>query len=95
MRDYDVVRNSVEESLKNFKTDYIDLYLIHSPHSKFDKIDGFENNPPYKGEEKTGSDVLEIYKILLEYQKQGIYSYEIYIFFRILIVFYFIYLKGK
>eukprot|EP01084_Bolivina_argentea_P050083 92080_1 len=52
------VRDGIEESLKLLRTDYIDLYLIHSPHTNIE-------------EGQRGKDVLEIYKILLEYKKKG------------------------
>eukprot|EP01084_Bolivina_argentea_P289343 496818_1 len=65
MRNMNDIRNAIEQSLKSLKTDYIDLYLIHSPHTIYDKSDG------YNGTEKAGSDVLKIYKMLLEYKNNG------------------------
>lgn len=46
---------TVHRSLKYLQTEYIDLYLIHSPHS-------------FTGD---GRDVIEVYETLLELQKEG------------------------
>ena len=47
--------NTVSNSLKYLNTNYIDLFLIHSPHSYT----------------KDGKDIIEIYETLLELKKQG------------------------
>jgi len=52
------IRQSVEKSLKDLQCDYIDLMLIHSPHSHCEQG-------------KRGQDVIEKYKILHEYKKAG------------------------
>jgi len=58
-RDMKQVEEGIETSLRLFQTEYIDLYLIHSPHTDV------------KEEGKKGSDVLDIYRMLLDYKKQG------------------------
>ena len=58
-RDMDQVKQGIEESLRLFQTEYIDLYLIHSPHTNVVE------------EGKRGSDVLDIYRMLLDYKKEG------------------------
>ena len=58
VRDKDKCIQSLEDSLKFLKTKYIDLVLIHSPHS--DAPEG-----------KKGEDIVELYKILMKYQKDG------------------------
>jgi len=52
------VRDSIDKSLADFDLKYIDLFLIHSPHSK-------------NKEGERGKDVIETYKIMHEYRKQG------------------------
>jgi len=54
------VRKSVHQTLRDLRTDYVDLYLIHSPQTIHSKSSG-----------RRGSDVLEVYGELLELQKQG------------------------
>mmetsp|Transcript_65642 Transcript_65642/g.80357 ORF Transcript_65642/g.80357 Transcript_65642/m.80357 type:complete len:337 (-) Transcript_65642:135-1145(-) len=49
---------SLERSLKNLQTNYIDMVLVHSPHT--------DKAKPYRG-----YDVIEIYKVLIDYKKQG------------------------
>jgi len=51
------VIESVDSSLRNLQT-YVDLFLIHSPHS--------QNEVGARGE-----DVLDVYRILLDYQRRG------------------------
>ena len=52
------IRNAIDKSLKDLQIDYVDAFLIHSPHSCYDKG-------------QRGQDVVDIYKILHEYKKQG------------------------
>lgn len=59
-RDLDRVREGIEESLRLLQTEFIDLYLIHSPHSDI-----------AEGAGKRGTDVLDIYRMLLDYKKKG------------------------
>ena len=58
VRDPKEIRESIENSLKFLQIDYIDLMLIHSPHSQNKK--GLR-----------GHDVIELYKILHEYKDKG------------------------
>merc|ERR1712228_834156 len=58
MRKPQQVRDSIDRSLKELNVDYIDMILIHSPHT--DNKEG-----------KRGHDVIEIYKILHEYRSKG------------------------
>lgn len=58
VRDKETCRKCIDDSLKNLKTDYIDLMLIHSPHT---------DQP--KG--KRGQDIVDLYEIMIEAQKQG------------------------
>ena len=58
-RDLKQVKEGIEESLRLFQTEYIDLYLIHSPHTIVEE------------EGQRGRDVLDIYRLLLEYKKEG------------------------
>eukprot|EP00486_Rosalina_sp_Unknown_P003685 CAMPEP_0201575570 /NCGR_PEP_ID=MMETSP0190_2-20130828/20857_1 /ASSEMBLY_ACC=CAM_ASM_000263 /TAXON_ID=37353 /ORGANISM="Rosalina sp." /LENGTH=678 /DNA_ID=CAMNT_0048005375 /DNA_START=26 /DNA_END=2062 /DNA_ORIENTATION=- len=60
VRTAEAVSQSVDQSLKDLQTDYIDLYLIHSPHSSLTEDSG-----------KRGQDVLDVYKQLHELKKQG------------------------
>eukprot|EP01084_Bolivina_argentea_P122648 217337_1 len=53
------IRAQIELSLKKLKLNYIDLFLIHSPHSLCAKG-------------QRGQDVINIYKILHEYKNKGI-----------------------
>eukprot|EP01083_Nonionella_stella_P029959 82288_1 len=48
----------VNQTLKEFQTDYIDLYLIHSPHTSAEKG-------------KRGRDVVEVYETLHELKKEN------------------------
>eukprot|EP01084_Bolivina_argentea_P003532 6643_1 len=57
VRDKESCRKCIDESLKNLKMDYIDLLLIHSPHSD-DK-------------EKRGQDVMDLYEVMIEQQSKG------------------------
>eukprot|EP01084_Bolivina_argentea_P003531 6642_1 len=58
IREPDGIRNSINNSLKNLNTKYIDLMLIHSPHT-------------YSTYGKRGNDVIEMYKILHQYKNDG------------------------
>ena len=57
-RKEDEVRDSIDKSLADLKSEYIDLFLIHSPHSL----------SPIG---KRGDDVCNIYRILHEYKNKG------------------------
>eukprot|EP01084_Bolivina_argentea_P173340 300222_1 len=58
IRKLDEVRQCINDSLSDLQLDYIDLFLIHRPYT---------NNPTGS----RGYDVIEQYKILHEYRKQG------------------------
>ena len=60
VRSVESVKKSVQQTLKDLQTDYIDLYMMHSPNSLLKEDSG-----------KRGQDVLDVYKQLFEMKKEG------------------------
>eukprot|EP01084_Bolivina_argentea_P097856 175906_1 len=58
VRTANAVRKAVNKSLNEFQTNYIDLYLIHSPHTSLKK-------------DNRGQDVIQVYKTLHELKTEG------------------------
>jgi myo-inositol catabolism protein IolS len=63
----DLIRKSVNQSLKNLNTDYLDIYMLHwpiEPHSieHFTKDNGIISNPP---------NLKDTFKILMKLQEDG------------------------
>jgi len=58
VRDPQEAAKSIDKSLKLLGTEYIDLFLMHSPTT-------------FKKGADAGKDVIECYKVFVEYQKQG------------------------